>query len=360
MKVVLTGGGSGGSVAPLLAIAEEIRKRKPETEFLFIGTRKGKPEKEMVQDYHFSFKGIFAGKLRRYFSLRNFLDPLLIFLGFWQALFLLLSFRPKMIISAGGFVAVPVVIAGWFLKIPSLIHQQDIIPSLTNKILIPFAKKITVSFDKSLNDFPKGKTILTGQPIREMIFKGDKEKAIQKFNLEKNLPTLLVLGGGTGAAILNELIWRNLERLTKICQIIHLTGPGKAKIGNWPSKIKNFRYHTYEFLTDEIADAYAVADLVVSRAGINVLSELAVLGKPTIVIPIPNSHQEANAKYFAEKKAVIVLNQKELTDEKLFHEIKKMIDHQEERKNLGERMKEIILKNSREKIFASLIKLGKF
>ncbi len=146
MKIVLAGGGSGGPVAPLLAVAETIKKNNPETKFLFIGTRKGEPEKEMIKDYDFRFQSIFCGKLRRYFSWQNFLDLLKTKLGFFQSLFILKKFKPDLIIGAGGYVSVPVILAGWFLKIPAIIHQQDILPTLSNKILSVFAKKIIVSF----------------------------------------------------------------------------------------------------------------------------------------------------------------------------------------------------------------------
>jgi len=355
MRIVLTGGGTGGSVAPLLAIAEEIKKNYPETKFLFIGTRRGLPEREMMKDYNFEFCQIFSGKLRRYFSWQNFLDIIRLKIGFWQSLFILRNFKPDLIIGAGGYVSVPVVLAGRFLKIPSIIHQQDIIPSLTNKILAPFAKKITVAFEVSLNDFPKNKTVLTGQPIRKFILNGDRKRAIQRFNLEENLPTLLVLGGGTGALFLNNLIWKILPELTKFCQVIHLTGKGKSQIPNSKSQIPN--YHLYEFLTEEMADAYAVADLVISRAGINVLSELSVLGKPTIIIPIPDSHQEANAKYFAEKNAVVILNQKKLDEEKLLKEIKFLIENKDLREKLSKNIKKIMPSKGEEKIVNEILNL---
>ncbi len=354
MRIILTGGGTGGSVAPLLAIAEEIRKQKSETEFLFIGTKKGQPEKEMIKNYNFTFIGIICGKLRRYFSWQNFLDIFRIKIGILQSIFILKKFRPDLIIGAGGFVSVPVIFSCFFLKIPSLIHQQDIIPSLTNKILSPFVKKITVSFEKSLNDFCKNKTVLTGNPVREMIMNGDKERAIKKFNLERNLPTLLFIGGGTGAQKINELILKTLPELTKFCQIIHLTGKGKLKIEN--SKLEINRYYPHDFLTEEIVDVYAVADLVISRAGMNALTELAILGKPTIIIPIPNSHQEVNAKYFAEKKAAIFLDQKELTSRKLVNEIKGLLNNQEKRKNLEENIKKIMPTEAAQKIIQEIIK----
>lgn len=341
MKIVLTGGGSGGPVAPLLAMAEEIRKKYPAATFLFIGTKRGLPEKEMVKDYNLEYKSVMAGKLRRYLSWQNFLDIIRVKIGFFQSIAILKKFKPDLIIGAGGYVSVPVILAGWFLKIPAFIHQQDILPTLSNKILALFAKKIFVSFEPSLKNFPKSKTILVGHPVRQMFFQGDKERIKNLFNLEPNKPVLVILGGGTGAVSLNRLIWENLKKLTPFCQIIHLTGRGKAELSNLSLEIKH-GYWAVEFLTKEMPDLFAMADLVITRAGINVLAELAVLAKPTIIVPIPDSHQVANARYFGEKNAALVLNQKELTGDKLIYEIKKLIENKEEQNKLSKNIKEII------------------
>ena len=352
MRVILAGGGSGGPVAPLLAIAEAIKKNNLATKFLFIGTKKGEPEKEMVQGCDFDFKQIFAGKLRRYLSWQNLLDLFRLKLGFFQSLFILKKFQPDLIIGAGGYVSVPVVLAGWFLKIPTLIHQQDILPTLSNKILSFFAKKITVSFEPSLEDFPQNKTIFVGHPVRQFIFNSNKERAEKFFNLKKDLPVLVVLGGGTGAISLNNLIWQNFDELTKFCQIIHLTGRGKASFIN--NQVSTINYQGHEFLTKEIPDLFTVADVVISRAGINVLAELAVLGKPTIIIPIPDSHQEANARYFQDKNGAIVLNQKELTNETFLKVTKELLNNKEKQNQLGENIKKIVLPNAVVKIIEQI------
>ncbi|MGC9048999.1 MAG: undecaprenyldiphospho-muramoylpentapeptide beta-N-acetylglucosaminyltransferase [Patescibacteria group bacterium] len=324
MRILLTGGGTAGSVVPLLAIVEELRRRNLEVEFLFIGSKKGIPEKELVLTYNLPYQRIHCGKLRRYFDWRNFFDPILLFLGLIESFFIIKKFKPDIILSAGSFVSVPVVWAGWFLGIPSLIHQQDVVPGLANLMMAFFASKITVTFEKSLADFSKRKTILTGNPVRMEILKGDKKRAIKRFNLEENLPTLLVIGGGTGAQKINELVWQTIPKLTKFCQVIHLTGRDKLSIINNQLSIIN-RYHFYEFLTEEMADAYAIADLVISRAGMGALTELAVLAKPSILIPIADSHQKMNAKYFADRQAAVVLDQKYLTPDLFLQTIKKLI-----------------------------------
>src|SRR3989339_1447610 len=165
MRILFSGGGTLGSVTPLIAIAQEIRKRQPQAEFLWLGTRNG-PEISIVSRYGMPFEKIFSGKLRRYFSWHNFLDPFLILLGFFQALSTIIKFKPSAVMTAGGYVAVPVVWAAWLMRRPVTIHQEDVRPSITNKLTARFAGTITVTFQKSLADFPKGKTSWIGNPVR--------------------------------------------------------------------------------------------------------------------------------------------------------------------------------------------------
>ncbi|MCD6442117.1 UDP-N-acetylglucosamine--N-acetylmuramyl-(pentapeptide) pyrophosphoryl-undecaprenol N-acetylglucosamine transferase [bacterium] len=322
IRVILSGGGTGGSVSPLLAIAQEIKRTRPETDFLFIGTRKGNPEKTMIKSFpYIKYQSIFSGKLRRYFSLRNFTDLFLILKGFFQSFFIILKFKPQAVLSAGAFVSVPLAWAAWILNVPVFIHQQDIRPGLANKLMAKISRKITVSFKKSLESFALNKTILTGNPVSPKILTGDKEKAIKRFNLKSNLPCLLIMGGGTGALEINQAIEEIIPDLVKFCQVVHLTGLQKG-IG----KFIHSHYHQIEFLPQEgLADIYAVADLVVSRAGLGALTELSVLKKPAIIIPITNSHQEANAKYFAKQKAIVLLRGKKINSQELLSKIKELI-----------------------------------
>jgi len=352
MRVLLSGGGTAGSVVPLIALAKKIKEEKTESEFLFIGTRKAWPEKQLIKNQGIYFSSIHSGKLRRYFDWRNFFDLFLIFIGFFQSIFLIKKFKPDISISAGGFVSVPVNFAAFVLKVPILIHQQDIVPGLANRLIAPFAKKITVTFEKSLNDFPKNKTILTGNPIRLEILQGDKDRAIKEFNLEKDLPTVLIFGGGTGSKKINEMILKIVPDLIKFCQLIHLTG--KNKILN---QLSLNRYHQYEFLSEKMADAYAIADLVVSRAGMGTLTELSFLAKPSILIPIPDSHQEKNANYFRKNKAAVVLNQKSLTPEILLENIKKILENSDLKNDLSKNVSQIINKNAIENIIKEIEKI---
>ena len=344
IKIILSGGGTGGSVSPLLAVAEEIKRQNPETLFLFIGTKRGEPEKEMAKINHLPYQGILSGKFRRYFSFKNIIDPILVILGFIQSLFIILKFRPWAIFSAGGFVAVPVCYAAWFLNVPIFIHQQDLTPGLANKIISPLAKKITVSFEKSLNDYPKEKTILTGNPFRAVILKGDNERAIKRFNLRADLPVLLVVGGGSGAKKINQMIIEIISELVKFCQIIHITGKDKGeelKPDLEDEILVLNRYHQIDFLTRELPDVFQIANLVITRAGLGVLTEISVLGKPSIIIPIPDSHQEVNARYFQEKEAAVIFQEKDFEPDVFLKIIKDLINSKEKLSLLGKNILKI-------------------
>lgn len=337
-KILLTGGGTGGSVTPLLAVAEELKTSPGETfEFLWLGTKFG-PEREMVEKAGIKFKAISHGKWRRDFSLKNLVDIFKIKIGFWQAFFVLIRWRPDLVMSAGSFVGVPVVWAAWLLGVPVLIHQQDISPGLANKLMSPFAKVVTVTFEKSLIDYGQ-KAVWIGNPIRSKKLEV-RSKNNNYFGLGENLPIVLIVGGGTGAEAINKLVADSLSKLTKFCQVIQVTGKGKG-IRNQELEIRN--YVAYEFLdAEQMAEAMNAADLVVSRAGMGFLSELSYLGKSSIIIPLPDSHQEANAAFFKSQKAAIVIEQKDLTALKLTQLIKDLLTDKKMLANLSVNMRQIM------------------
>lgn len=333
-KILLTGGGTGGSVSPLLAIYDELKVDEV-FEFLWLGGKSG-PEREMVENAGMKFKAISGGKLRRYFSWENLFDLFKIELGFWQAFFIMLKWRPNLVMSAGSFLSVPVIWAAWLLRVPVMAHQQDVVPGLANKLMAPFSKIVTVTFEKSLSDYGK-KAIWTGNPIRNF------QSSDYNFKLNSGMPIVLILGGGTGAKAINELVEKNLNELTKFCQIIHVTGKNKAS----NEKISAVNYHKYEFLNSgEMAAAMQAADLVITRAGMGTLTELSYLAKPTVIIPMPDSHQEANAEFFKNQKAAIVINQKDLNPASFTHLIKDLLADQAMRAKLSERMKSAMKANA--------------
>lgn len=344
-KILLSGGSTGGSVSPLLAIVEQLKK-EDKYEFLWLGTKSG-PEIIMVQQENIKYISIFSGKYRRYFSIKNLFTPIFVFLGFFQSLFIILKWKPNLIISAGSFSSVPVIWTGWLIGIPSLIHQQDILAGLANKLMAPFAKIITVSFEQSLSDYGS-KAIWVGQPIRDFKF------TKTYFQLKKDLPVVLIIGGGTGSAVINNLIRHSLDHLLEFCQVIHITGKNKGdKSGtvnsSINSKYKKNNYYAYEFLNkDQMAAAYTSAQIVVSRCGINILSELSYFFKPAIIIPLPDSHQENNAIIF--KDAAIILKQNKITTSVLLNEIKKLLEDKNLQNKLSINIKRIIKPGATERI----------
>jgi len=374
-KILLTGGGTGGSVTPLLAVAEELRfpsdkgglKRgfalSHETpsssplsgggyEFLWLGTKFG-PERAMVEEAGIKFRAIAGGKWRRYFSLKNLADVFKIKIGFWQAFFIMLKWRPDLVVGAGSFISVPVVWAAWILRVPVLIHQQDVQPGLANKLMAPFAKVITVTFEKSLKDYGK-KAVWTGNLVRQSLTRvTHSAQRVTNYKLENNLPVLLIVGGGTGATAINELVAESLDELTKFCRIIHIAGKNKSTAS---SELRITNYTRYEFLDIErMAEALKSAEVVVTRAGMGFLTELSYLSKPAIIIPMPGSHQAENAKMFND--AAIVLDQKSLTAGKFVKEIKSLIENKELQKRLGEKMGRVMKREANEQMVKLIHKL---
>lgn len=354
-RVLFSGGGTLGPVMPLIAVYQELKKQFPnQYEFLWVGV-KGGPEKTVVEKYGLSFIGLSEAKLRRYFSWRNFLDSFHFVQALFQSWQVVKKWQPDILISAGGFVSVPLhLIARWQKKI-TLVHQEDAEVGLANKIMSRFADHITVSLERNLADFPSAKTLWVGNPVREGILSGRKEEAIKNFLLDPELPTVLILGGGTGAVSLNKLIIGNLENLVKKCQIIHMLGEGKdisvpvLKGGRVDSLIKE-RYHPIKFLDEKtLADVYAVSQVVITRAGFSTLSELAVLGKPFIAVPLPG-HQEVNARLFWAKAQTPVFFSGQEPVSKLIKRIIDLVSNQEDQLYLSHYLKKIIPPEAREKM----------
>lgn len=326
MKIILSGGGTIGSVTPLLAIAEELKQ----DEILFVGTKAG-PEKEIVQSYQLKYKEITSGKLRRYWDIDNFADIINIIYAFFECLLLLNKEKPDVIVSAGGFVSVPLVWAGWLLGIKSVVHSQDINTGLAIKLMKPFATKLTKAFSDA-----KLEAEWVGNPIRDLTSK------TSFFKLNKHKPIILLTGGGTGAEALNKLV--NKE-LLEFVQIIHITGYNKT-----PANFEHPDYQHYQFLKEEFLEAINKADLIITRAGLGALSEFASLGKLLIIVPIPASHQEFNAQYFSEHKAAVVLTQNDLTLDKLKQEIKTILADNSKQQVLKENIKKIFKPNAKKRI----------
>lgn len=318
MKILLTGGGTLGSVSPLLATAEQLRKKKHE--FLFVGTTTG-PERALVEKAGITFTSIVAPRFRRFITWKHLLLPFKMVVSLIQVAWILLRFRPDVIVAAGGYVAVPIIWVGWLLKVPSIIHQQDVEPGLANKITQWFAKKVTVTFETSLTDFDSSKVEWIGNPVRSLVPRTD------NIELDPDFVTVLIVGGGTGAQAINELV---TEAVADDANVIHVTGKGRGV-----NKVEHPRYHRYDFLNEEYAEAIHKADIVVSRAGLSAITELSALAKPSIIIPMPNSHQERNAELLEKNHAALVLHQRDLNDRVFARAITALAEDKEMQQSLA-------------------------
>jgi UDP-N-acetylglucosamine--N-acetylmuramyl-(pentapeptide) pyrophosphoryl-undecaprenol N-acetylglucosamine transferase len=359
MKILFTGGGTGGPVMPLLATYQKLSKdqNSKEMSFFWLGGKEG-IEKNIIKNYpEIKYFGISAGKFRRYFSWQNFLDIFRILIGFLQSLKILSSIKPDVIVTVGSFISVPVVWAGAMLRIPIIVHQQDIVPGLANKLMAPFAKKITVSFEKSLADYSAQKTEYIGNPVREEVLASNNEEMLKKYQLEK-IPTILILGGGTGAVAINKAVVENLKELVNLANIFHSCGKGKVTNISEFSQEKNIkRYHQFEFGGEDFLAIVNKADIIITRAGLSSLSEFAVLGKPTIVIPMPDSHQEKNAEYFEQNKAIIYLKEQDLANGGLSNLLKSLINDKNKLAELSENIKKLMPADASEKLAEIIMSL---
>jgi UDP-N-acetylglucosamine--N-acetylmuramyl-(pentapeptide) pyrophosphoryl-undecaprenol N-acetylglucosamine transferase len=343
MKILLTGGGTLGSVSPLIAIYEQAKKQSKDWEWFWIGTKKG-VERKVVESLNIQYEWIPSAKLRRYFALQTFIEPFVFMVSFFRSLLIIINTKPDVVVGAGSFVSVPVIWAAWLFRKKIIIHQQDIKPTLSNKMTAFCATKITVSFEKSLEDYPKPKTEYTGNPVRDALLSANSEIAFSKLKLNKNYPVLLIAGGSSGAKAINEWVWGNIIELTRNINLVHLTGRDKLN-----KKISNINYHQVEFLQGDMFHVLNSSNLVISRAGISTITELAYLKKPTILVPMPQSHQEDNAAYFASTHSVYLYRQDQL-DDRVIHQIKELLSSQTNLDKLSQRIGEMMKTGGRERL----------
>ena len=302
MKIVFTGGGTAGHVTPNLALIESFQRDG--IECFYIGSRAG-IEAKLVERHNLDFYGIASGKLRRYFDWQNFIDPVKILFGFFQALWILLWRRPEVLFSKGGFVAVPVVIAAWILRIPVVIHESDLTPGLANRLSAPFCRMICLNFEETAVHFSQRSTRVTGTPLRAGLVQADGERGRQWLNEFKvfgeTQPILLAVGGSLGAQTVNRLVRADLARLTERFYVVHVVGKG----GVDPQLLDIPHYLQFEYLDEPYGDVVAASDVVISRAGANALFEFLWFKKPQLLIPLPSAasrgDQLQNAALFEQK-----------------------------------------------------------
>ena len=333
MRIVLTGGGSGGHLTPLVAVAKKIREKVPEVEFVFIGP-KGKLESDIIGQENIPIRNIMTGKLRRYFSFKNLVDFFKIPLGIIESLWWLLIYMPDAIFSKGGYASFPVVIAGWIYRIPILTHESDSNPGLANSMIGKFSNRVAVAYAEAEKYFPATQVVLTGNPLRENINKGNAQSARQLFGLTESKKTIFIWGGSQGAMSINDKILRILPKLLHKYQIIHQVGEAnlsevERKAGELGIKIGHSGYHAVSFLKEELLDVLAVSDLVISRAGATSISEIAANKKPAIIIPLETSagdHQRMNAYSLARIGGCVVMEENNMGENMLLEKIDQIMN----------------------------------
>lgn len=358
LKFILSGGGTGGHIYPAIAIANELKVRFPDAEFLFVGAN-DKMEMQKVPQAGYKIKGLWIAGLQRKVTLQNMMFPFKLISSLWKSRSIIKEFKPDVVIGTGGFASGPLLQMANSLNIPTLIQEQNSYPGITNKLLSKKANAICVAYENLERFFPKEKIVFTGNPVRQDLLEIDSKRreAIRHFNLDPNKKTLLVLGGSLGARRLNRLIEKEIYNIvSKDIQIIWQCG--------------KLYYHDYNHFTDghivqvmafidRMDLVYAAADFVISRAGASSVSELCLVGKPVIFIPSPNvseDHQTKNAKAIVDKKGAILIKENELdtTFEPIFSNL---VFNENLQKELGENIKKLGKPNATKDIVEQIVKL---
>ncbi|MBQ8591543.1 MAG: undecaprenyldiphospho-muramoylpentapeptide beta-N-acetylglucosaminyltransferase [Lachnospiraceae bacterium] len=316
--IVLTGGGTAGHVTPNIALLPKLKELGYDVHY--IGSYEG-IEKKLIEDFDIPYYGIATGKLRRYLDIKNLSDPFRVMKGFAEARKYLKKIKPDILFSKGGFVSVPVVRAAATLKIPCVIHESDMTPGLANKLCIPVAEKICCNFPETLLTLPEEKAVLTGSPIREELARGNKIAALDMCGFTANKPVIMVIGGSLGAASVNKAVRDALPKLLDDFQVVHICG--KDKVDNLLLNTKG--YKQFEYLKSELKDVFAMADIVISRAGANAICELLALKKPNLLIPLSahssRGDQILNAESFEKQGFSIIIDDDYLTENLLVEKV---------------------------------------
>ena len=350
-RIVLTGGGTAGHVTPNIALLPALLTEGYDVHY--IGSYDGM-EKNLIGDFSIPYHGIATGKLRRYFSMKNFTDPFRVLKGFREADALIRELKPSIVFSKGGFVSVPVVWAAKKNHIPVIIHESDMTPGLANRLSFSSATKICCNFPETVEKLPKGKAVLTGSPIRAELMLGDASKAEKICGFDDpDKPVIMVVGGSLGAASVNDMIRRILPRLTEKFNVLHLCGKGKLD----ESLVGTKGYFQMEYAKDEMKDLFAYAEIVVSRAGANAICEFLALHKPNLLIPLPASvsrgDQLLNAGSFKNQGFSLVLDEDtDLDEDSLYEKICELYDNRE-------KFRKVMLKSEQTNAVSAVMKLIK-
>ncbi|MDO7171958.1 undecaprenyldiphospho-muramoylpentapeptide beta-N-acetylglucosaminyltransferase [Mariniflexile sp. AS56] len=359
-KIILSGGGTGGHIYPAIAIANELKARFPDAEFLFVGA-KDRMEMEKVPQAGYEIKGLWISGIQRKLTLKNLMFPFKLISSLWNARKIVKSFKPDVAIGTGGFASGPLLQVAASYKVPCLIQEQNSFPGITNKMLSKKAQKICVAYDGLERFFPKDKIIKTGNPVRKGLLDIESKTVEAKnfFDLKHGKHTLLVLGGSLGSRRINQLIEKKLDFLdTQNVQVIWQCGKlyySQYKIYNNTNNVQ-----VYEFLNN-MDFAYAAADIVISRAGASSVSELCIVGKPVIFVPSPNvaeDHQTKNAMAVVDKGAAMVIKEEDL-DADFENKFSQLVASTEKQKQLGDNIKKLALVDATNQIADEVEKLLK-
>ena len=356
-RFIISGGGTGGHIYPAVAIANELKSRFPDAEFLFVGA-KDKMEMQKVPQAGYAIKGLWISGIQRKLTLDNAMFPLKLASSMWNSFKIIKSFKPDVVIENEGFASGAVLKVASMLNIPTVIQEQNSYPGITNKLLAKRANKICVAYENLERFFPKDKMILTGNPVRQdLINVASKSEAITYFNLDANKNTLLVLGGSLGARRINQLIEKELDfLLSQNIQIIWQCG--KLYLNDYSKYNEKENVQVVAFI-DRMDLVYAAADVVISRSGASSVSELCIVGKPTIFIPSPNvseDHQTKNAKAISDKNGAILIRESELETqfETVFSDL---ISSESKQAELSQNIKKLAKPNATKDIVEEIVKL---
>lgn len=323
--IVLTGGGTAGHVNPNIALIPALQKEG--WDIRYIGSYNG-IENQLIQNIGIPYYPISSGKLRRYIDIKNITDPFKVAKGLLDAIGVLRKLKPKVVFSKGGYVAVPVVLAAKMLGIPVIIHESDITPGLANKLAIPFAKRVCVNFPETLN-YVKGKGIITGTPIREDLFYGNKGQGMRICNFKSDKPVLMMMGGSLGSVKINTILRKIIDELVLNFNIIHICGKG-----NIDQELNNIEgYKQFEYVSDELPHLFAITSLMISRAGANAIAEIMALKIPSILIPLSleasRGDQILNANSMEKQGLCMVLEEEKMNEETLKKGVKDLYNQKD-------------------------------
>lgn len=357
-KFILSGGGTGGHIYPAVAIANELKLRFPDAEFLFVGAQ-DKMEMQKVPQAGYAIKGLWIAGLQRKLTLQNLMFPLKLMSSLWKARGIVREFKPDVVIGTGGFASGPTLQAAGAMGIPTVVQEQNSYPGITNKMLAKKAAKICVAYEGLERFFPKDKIVFTGNPVRQdlIAMHGHKAQAVEYFKLDPNKKTLLVLGGSLGSRRINQLIAK---------EVVNIAAQGVQVI--W--QCGKFYYEEYRHFGDKeniqvmafidrMDLVYAAADIVISRAGASSVSELCLVGKPVIFIPSPNvaeDHQTKNAKAIVDKGGAILLKESEL-DTQFESVFNNLLNDENKQHELGENILKLAKPNATKEIVDEIVKL---